>query len=156
MPLHAVMEVKGDRGAPVADVPGLRQFGEDVQGQRIIRAGADQAVVGRGDRRVDAPKGGLVHVVEGDLLVARAKKFAAIPGLVAVGRGQRDSPFASQLGIGLARLLGQREQRDAEHQEHADPPWPPEGLARRHTSTSLVVTVPSCPSPSLAAWLLAP
>src|SRR5262249_35135660 len=120
VPLHAFVEVEGDGFTTIADVPGVRQLGDDVEGQGVIRTGADQAIVSWSDRRVDAPEGGLMQIVKRDLLVARAEKFAAIPGLVAVGRGQRESPFARQLSIGLARLLGQGEQREGEHQKHAD------------------------------------
>ena len=89
MPLHPLVQMEGDGFTAVADVPGVRQLGNDVHGHRIIRTGADQAVVSRGDRCIDPAEGGLVHVVEGNLLVTRTEEFASIAGLVTVSRSQR-------------------------------------------------------------------
>ena len=84
MPLHALVQMKGNRFATVADIPGICQLGNDVHGHGVIRTGTHQAIVGRGDRRINARERGLMQIIERDLFVAGAEKFTAIAGLFTV------------------------------------------------------------------------
>jgi hypothetical protein len=79
--------MKRNRLAPVADVPGVCEFGNDIHGYGIIRTGTDKAVIGRRDRRKDPPERGLMHVIEGDLFIAGAEELPSIAGLLSMGCG---------------------------------------------------------------------
>ena len=114
VPLHAFVEVEGDGFTAIADVPGVRQLGDEVQGHGVIRTGAEQTVIGRSHRRIDPSEGGLMHVVKRDLLVARTEEFAPIPRLFAVRCGQRQRPLPCHLNVGRGSRLGQRQQRHAD------------------------------------------
>src|SRR5437660_1113489 len=70
VPLHALVQMKGNRFATVADFPGICQLGDNIQSHGIIRAGTDQAVIGRGDRCINTSERGLMRIIEGDLFVA--------------------------------------------------------------------------------------
>jgi hypothetical protein len=62
VPLHALMQVERDRLATVTDVPGIRQFRDNIEGHWIVGACTDETVIGRRCRSVDSAERGLVHV----------------------------------------------------------------------------------------------
>src|SRR5262249_45754350 len=105
-------------------------------------------VVGRSHRCIDPSEGGLMQIVKRDLLVARTEEFASIPRRFAVRCGQRQGPLPRHGNVGRGSLLGQGRQREAEDEEQTNPPCAREQPARRHTRTSLWVTVPVCAAPS--------
>src|SRR5207237_568841 len=78
VPLDACMQAERERLSPVADLPGIGQFGDEDFAFGIVRAGANQAIVGGSSRGVDPAKGGLMHIVEGDFLIAYTQKLAAV------------------------------------------------------------------------------
>ena len=86
------MEVERDRLATVTDVPGICEFRDDVEGHRIVGARTDEAVIGRRCRSVDPTEGGLVHVKQGNHLVAGADELAPVPGFIAVRRARAAGP----------------------------------------------------------------
>src|SRR2546425_911933 len=55
--------MKGQRCAPVADLPGVGQLGNDVQAHGVVRAGTDEAVVVRGPQSAILPYASCVFLV---------------------------------------------------------------------------------------------
>src|SRR2546426_4995144 len=78
VPLHALVQMKGNRFATVADVPGICQLGDNVHSHGVIRTGTDQAIVDRGYGAINPTERALMEIVEGILLVAVAEEFTAI------------------------------------------------------------------------------
>src|SRR5262249_57615152 len=91
------MEVEGNDLATIADLPRLRQLGNDLEGHGVVGAGAHQAIIGWSSGGIDATKGSLMHVVVRDLLIARTEKLAAVAGLVTLCPCQDQWPLPQHL-----------------------------------------------------------
>src|SRR5262249_15350176 len=84
VPLHALVQMKSNRFATVADIPGICQLGDNLQSHRVIGAGTYKAIIDRSYCRINPTEGGLMQIIEGDLFVAGTEEFAAIAGLFTV------------------------------------------------------------------------
>src|SRR5215467_2502193 len=74
VPLHALMQMKGNRFATVTDIPGICQLGDDVHGHGVIRTCTDQAIIGMVYNDIKTTERGLMRIIEGDLFVAGAEE----------------------------------------------------------------------------------
>jgi hypothetical protein len=132
-----VTSAEGERFAPVTHLPGICELGHDLLACGIVGTGTNQTVIGWGDRGVNPAEGRLVHIVEGDLLIAHTEELATIAGLVAVCRSQSQGPLPRQVGVGLGGLLGHHQQRETDYREQTDPPRQSVEYTRRHVCPSL-------------------
>src|SRR5439155_9082452 len=130
--------------------------GNDIQAQRVVWAGADEAVVGRGDRGIDPTERGLMRIIEGDLFVARAEEGSPIAGLVAMGCGERDGPLPRHREIGWGGMLGRGAERSTPNEPCTQTPCQRAELARHHRPCTLSGPVPSERCPCLMATAARP
>src|SRR5437016_11143595 len=150
VPLHALVQMKGNRLATVADLPGICQLGDEVQGHGVIRASTDQAVISRGDRRINATERGLMQIIEGDLFVTGTEEFTAIAGLFTVCGREGEGALASEFSVRFFhRLLGGSSQTHANDQHEPNPPpWSEEPVIC-HACISSLTGCEVCKSSSL-------
>ena len=117
VPLHALVQVKGNGFAPVAELPGMGQFGHHVERLGVVGTGAHQTVVDRRRGSIDAGKGRLVHVKVRQHFVPRTEEFATVARLFAVGGGKGQWPLPDQVSIRGGRLLCNDSCSHPDHQQ---------------------------------------
>src|SRR5215813_3030947 len=84
-----------------------------------------------------------MHIIVGNFFIAGTEEGATVAGLLPMGCSKGDCPLPGQIALGGCRLLGPRQPREADEQQHTNTPGQSTNLARCHAPTSLSIAMSS-------------